>query len=372
MKKNKIFLLLFFVPLFLNATDITNSDLTIDYATALKLYKQKKYKSAYPKILQEAKKGNKEAEYLIAHMYEQGLGVKKDLKKAFYWYKKAADEYSYIVKKKSSSKETVQYERALQFAYSKVDVSNPDVKKEAEKILKKDFGILPFHSNYFIPVAYSPTKDDTEIEFQISLQKLLSYDLLGFNEYISFAYTQTSFWRAYAHSAPFRETNYIPELFITLPTPNNIDRLSKLKAVQFGIRHHSNGQGGDKSRSWNRLVLTTLWQWKNLFLKVEGWYRIPESEDDDDNPDITKYYGYGKIEINYLYKNDLFSLKFRNNLRTKNNKGSVEFDYFTPVQNFETTYWFFKFFNGYGESLIDYNKNVTRIGAGIAFYRDIF
>jgi phospholipase A1 len=117
-----------------------------------------------------------------------------------------------------------------QLAYSKVDVSNPDVKKEAEKILKKDFGILPFHSNYFLPASYSPTKDDSEIEFQISFQKLLSYDLLGFNEYISFAYTQTSFWRAYAHSSPFRETNYIPELFITLPTPNNIDRLSKLKA----------------------------------------------------------------------------------------------------------------------------------------------
>jgi len=195
---------------------------------------------------------------------------------------------------------------------------------------------------------------------------------LGFNEYITFAYTQTSFWRAYAHSAPFRETNYIPELFITLPTPGKIDYFSKLKAVQFGIRHHSNGQGGEKSRSWNRLVLTTLWQWKNLFLKVEGWYRIPESEDDDDNPDITKYYGYGKIEINYLYKNDLFSLKFRNNLRTENNKGSIEFDYFTSIYNSETTYWFFKFFNGYGESLIDYNKNVTRIGVGIAFYRDVF
>jgi len=369
--KNKIFLL-FLVPLFLNATDITNSDLMIDYATALKLYKQKKYKSAFPKILQEAKKGNKEAAYLIAYMYENGLGVKKDIKKALFWYKKTAEEYSYIVKNSKKDREIVQYERALQFAYSKIDTSEPDVKKEVEKIVKRDYGILPYHSNYFLPVAYSPTKKETEIEFQISLQKLLRYNLLGFNEYITFAYTQTSFWRAYAHSAPFRETNYIPELFITVPTPNDIDRLSKLKAVQFSIRHHSNGQGGDKSRSWNRLVLTTFWQWKNIFLKMEGWYRIPERKEDDDNPHIVKYYGHGQIVIKYLYKNDLYGIKIRNNLRIKENKGAIEFDYFTPIHNSETTYWFFKFFSGYGESLIDYDKSITRISFGIAFYRDIF
>ena len=369
MIKNKIFLLLFFA-LSLTAANISESNLTIDYTTALKLYKQKKYKSSYPKILQEAKKGNKEAAYLIAYMYENGFGVKKNIKKAFYWYKKAANEYSYIVR--NELKESTQYEKALQFAYSKVDTSKPNVKKEIEKIVKRDYGILPYHSNYFLPIAYSPTKKETEIEFQISLQKLLSYNLFGFNEYISFAYTQVSFWRAYAYSAPFRETNYIPELFITVPTPNKIDHLSKLKAVQFSIRHHSNGQGGEKSRSWNRLVLATFWQWKNLFLKVEGWYRIPENEDNDDNPDITKYYGYGQIVIKYLYKNDLYGIKLRNNLRIKENKGAVEFDYFTPIYNSETIYWFFKFFSGYGESLIDYDKSVTRISIGVAFYRDLF
>ncbi len=289
-------------------------------------------------LLKEAKKGNKEAQYLVAYMYENGFGVEKDIKKSFYWYKKAASGFSYIVKKDIKNKDIVQYQRALQFAYSKVDTTRPEIKKEVEKIIKKNFGILPYRSNYILPASYSPTKDDTEIEFQISFQKILSYDLLGFNEYFSFGYTQLSFWRAYAHSAPFRETNYTPEIFLTLPTSSNIDKKSNLKAVQFGIRHHSNGQGGEKSRSWNRLFLASLWQWKNLFLKAQVWYRIPESEEDDDNPDIEKYYGYGDIEIKYLYKDNLFALKFRNNLRTKNNKGSTELNYFKPVYNFETTH----------------------------------
>jgi len=370
MKKNKFFLL-FFISTILNANNIKKSDFTIDYATALKLYKQNKYKEAFPEILHEAKKGNKEAQYLIAHIYENGCGVKKDIKKAFYWYKKAANEYSYIVKKTENREDSVQYDKALQFAYSKIDTTSSEVKKEVEKLVKKDFGILPFHSNYVLPVSYSPTEKETDIEFQISIQKLLSYNFLGFNEYFSFGYTQKSFWNAYAYSSPFRETNYIPEFFVTLPTPGKIDNSSNLKAIQFGIRHHSNGQGGERSRSWNRLVLTTLWQWENLFLKAEAWYRIPENEEDDDNPDIYKYYGYGKIKLKYLYNNDLYTLNLRNNLRSKN-KGSIEFNYFTPVYNSETTYWFFKLFNGYGESLIDYDKSITRIGAGIAFYRDIF
>ena len=364
------------------------ADTLIDYAESLKLYKTRHYKKALPAILKEAKEGDKEAQYLLASMYENGYGIQKDTTKALYWYKEASSTFKYIVKQDEDT--TADEEEALQYAYTKFDLSNPYVKKEVSKLTNKNFGILPYKTSYFLPLSYSSKKylgyeKNTEIEFQISMMKNLTYNLFGFNEIISVAYTQKSFWQAYSKSAPFRETNYEPEIFITFPTPHYIDAQSHIKAFQFGYNHQSNGQDKYKSRSWNRLIFSTLWQWKNLFLKVRLWYRIPESKKSeafyegrdpdakgDDNPDIEKYLGYGDVNFKYLYKENQFGLKIRNNLRTSQNKGSVAFTFSRPVYNFNTIYWYMKYFNGYGESLIDYNRNISKISFGVSVYRGLF
>ncbi len=386
MKISKVIMLLL---LFTFGSDDVYAETLIDYAEALKLYKAHHYKKAFPAILKEAKEGDKEAQYLLASMYENGYGVQKDTTKALHWYKEASSTFKYIVKQDENT--TVDEEdKALQYAYAKFDLSDPYVKKEVSKLTNKNFGILPYKTSYFLPLSYSSKKypnyeKNTEIEFQISMMKNLTYNLFGFNEIISVAYTQKSFWQAYSKSAPFRETNYEPEIFITFPTPHYIDAQSHIKAFQFGFNHQSNGQEKYKSRSWNRLMFSTLWQWKNLFLKARLWYRIPESKKSkafyegrdpdakgDDNPDIEKYLGYGDVNLKYLYKENQFGLKIRNNLRTSQNKGSVAFTFSRPVYNFDTIYWYIKYFNGYGESLIDYNRNVSKIGFGISLYRGLF
>jgi phospholipase A1 len=378
----------------------------VDYTKGLEYYKNSEYKKAFPIILDEAKRGNKEAQYLIANFYENGYGVKKDIIKSLSWYKKASSSYEYIVSAKKIDEEklikasSTNEQKALQYFYSKVDVSSKNVKDEVDKIVNRDFGILPYKTNYIIPFAYSKNKykrvrsnsfntdeeydNNTEAEFQVSFQKNLSYDLFGLNEYITAAYTQSVWWQIYMDSAPFRETNYTPEIFMTIPTSYKIDKLNNLKAIKFGYRHQSNGQDGVRSRSWDRLFLASYWQWDNLFLKAEAWYRFKESKKDasfyngtnpyangNDNPDIDDYYGYGDIEVKYLYGKHQFGLMLRNNFKS-DNKGAVQFDYSVPVNGAKNTYWYIKAFNGYGESLIDYNRHNTKIGFGVSLYRSLF
>jgi len=67
-----------------------------EYTKALALYQGKEYKKAFPTIEKEAKRGNKEAQYIMAQMYENGEGVKKDLLQAVHWYKQAASKYAYV------------------------------------------------------------------------------------------------------------------------------------------------------------------------------------------------------------------------------------------------------------------------------------
>ena len=354
-----------------------HADTPVDYMEAVALYKKHDYKRAFPVILKEAKKGNKEAQYLLAYMYEMGYGIKKDRQKALHWYKEASSSFAYITTQDVNGTETEEEEDVLYYAYSKFDLSDPYTKMEVSKLVNKKFGVLPYKTSYIIPLSYASKKypkyeRNTEVEFQISIQRNLLYNFFGWNEVITVAYTQKSFWQAYSTSAPFRETNYEPEFFITFPTPHYIDSQSHIKAFQIGINHQSNGQSGTKSRSWNRWIFSTLWQWKNLFLKARIWYRIPDP-DGDDNPDIEKYLGYGDLSFKYLYEKNQFGLELRNNLQTSRNRGSVVFSFSRPVRDSVTSaYWYVRYFNGYGESLIDYKNSRSKIGLGIAVYRGLF
>ena len=76
--------------------------------------------------------------------------------------------------------------------------------------------------------------------------------------------------------------------------------------------------------------------------------------------------GYGDLKLSYNYARQNFSLKVRNNLDFKDNKGAVQFDWFFPIFN-SGFYGYLQYFSGYGESLADYNRHVDKIGLGVAF-----
>ncbi|HBN89208.1 phospholipase A [Rheinheimera aquimaris] len=244
------------------------------------------------------------------------------------------------------------------------------------------FTLLPHHSNYLMPVTYvdgiAPTiqrddvtapSDNVEAKFQLSLKTPLWSKIYDDNGYLFFAFTQQAYWQAYNSdiSSPFRETNYEPELILLIPHYRNYEEAAS-RIIGVSLSHQSNGRAGQLSRSWNRLKFSWVTSIGNVFINFEPWYRFkeqrkdtPEDPEGDDNPDITEYMGWFELSAAYKQENATWRLMLRNNLRS-DNKGAVRLSYSRPFNQHIRLY--VELFNGYGESMIDYNRSVTRLGIG--------
>ncbi|WP_428023871.1 phospholipase A [Arcobacter sp.] len=250
-------------------------------------------------------------------------------------------------------------------------IEDKETKESISQMLASSFNLYPYYENYLLPFSYSSKINDgrkrVETKFQLSVKKPIAYNLFGLKESINFGYTQTSWWQLYTNSSPFRETNYQPEVFVIIPYGKK-DKTS-LKALKFGFLHESNGQDNPKSRSWNRLYAQSYFQISNLFITPRIWYRIPDGENDD-NPDLQDYLGYGDLTFYLPYKTHTFKLLMRNNLRFDgNNRGFTELNWTFPFFNSKNTFGYVQLSNGYGDSLIDYNKEINRISFGISLSR---
>lgn len=220
-------------------------------------------------------------------------------------------------------------------------------------------------TNYFLPFAYTfhgrpndPKYKQAETKFQFSVKKVLFENMLFLGESWNFGYTQTAWWQMYAESAPFRELNYAPELFVSFP----FSGFGWLKSMSVGFMHQSNGKDGADSRSWNRVYANAVFHHKRFVFLPRLWYIVPESSLDE-NKDIRKYLGNFDAKIAYLGRDTFAYILLRNNLNFKHNKGAVEinagFDLFD-----NGVFWFVQYFNGYGESLIDYQRYINKLGIG--------
>lgn len=249
---------------------------------------------------------------------------------------------------------------------------------------KNPYGISPHRVNYLLPISYSRKPnaapfgaqgkafDRAEAKFQISYKVPIVTQFMGQDIDAFFAYTNQSFWQAYNAdiSRPFRETNHEPELFLTW-TDLWVPQWAEHVQYNLGLSHHSNGRSGSLSRSWNRLYAGALVEKGNLFVGLKLWDRIPDdpkdSPDDprgDDNPDIEKFMGHFELDLAYVRGQQSFGVLLRNNLRRGNNRGAFQLDYSFPLTGSFQGY--VQYFDGYGESLIDYNHDNQRLGIGIA------
>jgi phospholipase A1 len=265
---------------------------------------------------------------------------------------------------------------------------------EVEKLLEHNaFVITPHRQNYMLFATYNDKPNQSpfvaqnsfpeqtkpiqhqEAKFQTSFKVPLTRESLMFEgDGLYFAFTVKFFWQVYNKkiSAPFRETNYRPEVFYQ--TPLDLTFLGGEFFSQVGFEHESNGRSQLLSRSWNRVFAGIGYQRDNWTMYLQPWYRLPESDklDDgdpatplpakgDDNPNITDYMGH--YEFFAIYKNSDYELSNKVRFNFKTGKGALETGFSFPLVNRLRGY--VQFYNGYGESLIDHDHLVQRVGIGV-------
>jgi phospholipase A1/A2 len=247
------------------------------------------------------------------------------------------------------------------------------------------FDLRPHKSSYLLLGRYSdapntlptsPTKqplaepldiDPTEAKFQFSFKvKLadLEQTLSGLPPAaVWVGYTQQSQWQVYnPHvSRPFRETNYEPELMLAFFPDRNVLGWRWRLAV-LGLNHQSNGRSDPLSRSWNRVFAMFGFERDNVAVLVRPWVRLKEHYNKDDNPDLTRYLGYGDVTTVYKYAGHTLSLLVRYN--PASGRGALQAAWNFPLHRRVRGY--LQWFSGYGESLIDYNWRQNTVGIGVS------
>ena len=202
--------------------------------------------------------------------------------------------------------------------------------------------------------------EDNEMVFQVSIKAPLWRNVFGSNVDAYFAYTVRSWWQLFNKdlSAPFRETNYQPEIFLRGFTNHEILGM-KVVGWNLGFNHESNGRADPLSRSWNRIIGSVVLQvTDDLNIGARAWYRIPEDETEDDNPHEYRYYGYGDVRAVWTPNRNTFTAL----LRPGTKETSYELTWSYPISSVFRIYA--QYYNGFGESMLDYDYDIERIGIG--------
>lgn len=236
----------------------------------------------------------------------------------------------------------------------------------ADSIINKfdanpSFGI--YKDNYFIvgtQMLSKPTKYNSDAKFQISVMHRITNSTLPFKTYAFLTYTQKAFWDVFQDSFPFRDLNYNPTLGVgkALVRDNRF-----LGTLTFQFEHESNGKDGEDSRSWNKVSFGTYFTLDDhLTLQTKAWIPIV---DGTNNKDIVKYSGWGLMAMEYSSPKKKYNIGCVVTKRGGVNlNANIELNFSIRLFSDDNQYLFLQYYNGYGESMLDYNHHRQRIRLG--------
>jgi outer membrane phospholipase A len=187
------------------------------------------------------------------------------------------------------------------------------------------------------------------------------------------SYSQTSLWDLGDASKPFKDSSYRPRVFYSNYDLARFFDGQLRVGVESGFGHESNGKEGEDSRSFNMFyVRPTLTLGDPAGLRFFAAPLIHNYIAADENPDIKDYRGYVDWVLGVGAKG---GLDFWTTLRKgeRSDYGSMELNVSYPLSKIsggDLTGWLtLQYFNGYGESLLDYNRKLDsqwRLGIAVA------
>jgi phospholipase A1/A2 len=279
---------------------------------------------------------------------------------------------------------TVNVTSFAQIDYTKLIIKkNMSQKWELDSIDKNGtFRLVSYHPIYFNAARWSSKRnsepftesgefvtkdnnalDNIEAKFQISFKSKLFQGMLFNKVDLWVGYTQKAHWQVYNKklSRAFRELNYEPEVMLVVPL--KIDLFGgQIRTFGLQFNHQSNGKDEGTSRSWNRIIFNFGYEYKNWNVNFKPWYRVPDSE--DENPNISTFIGNGELEVSTSFGKHEFYTIMSHSFKTFE-KGNIQLNYVFPIHGHMRGQ--LQVFQGYGETLIDYNVSQTTVGIGVSF-----
>ncbi|MFI5335477.1 MAG: phospholipase A [Opitutales bacterium] len=186
-------------------------------------------------------------------------------------------------------------------------------------------------------------------------------------------YTQRSLWDIHAVSSPFYDTSYMPELLFEsqhVVDPGGAGGM-KFLGYQAALKHESNGKDGLASRSLNIAYVRAAF----AFGRLDSWNLLLVPRvftylgNLSDNPDIATSRGLADV-VAIFGRNDGPALSVTSRLARR---GAWEADLTLPLRSDKffdfATYFLIQYWDGYGESLLDYNRRSSTLRAGFSLVR---
>lgn len=221
------------------------------------------------------------------------------------------------------------------------------------------FGI--YKNNYIVTgttIGSSPSRDNSDAKFQISISQRLTNSVLPFNTYLFLTYTQLAIWDIYKESFPFRDINFNPTIGVgkALAYKNRM-----LGLVSFQLEHESNGKDKEDSRSWNKISFSGIFTLDNHWSVQTKWW-IPLI-DGENNKHLDSYKGFAHYGADYNNRRlNVGLLLTKRAGKFFNHNVTVNLSY--KIFKNENQHLFIEYYNGYGENLLDYNSYHSRIRVG--------